>query len=95
VAVVVIGKIKKIHSLQLNNTSFSSVFTIHNLRECCRGFAFVEYLTEDEAKAAMEALANTHFYGRHLVLSYAKENETLADLRQKIQKDYQNLLSQK
>jgi multiple RNA-binding domain-containing protein 1 len=54
----------------------------------------VEFLTEDEAKAAMDALANTHFYGRHLVLSYAKENETLADLRQKAQKEY-NKLTQK
>jgi multiple RNA-binding domain-containing protein 1 len=60
-----------------------------------RGFAFVEFMTEDETKAAMESLANTHLYGRHLVLSYAKENETLADIRHKIQKVYKNLLSQK
>lgn len=32
-----------------------------------RGFAFVEFVTKQEAKNAIEALSNTHLYGRHLV----------------------------
>merc|ERR1712216_697116 len=33
-----------------------------------RGFAFVEFLTKQEAKQAYDALVHTHFYGRHMVL---------------------------
>ncbi|KAH9598332.1 RNA recognition motif domain [Trypanosoma melophagium] len=40
-----------------------------------RGFAFVEFLSEEEAKRAMETLKATHLYGRHLVLQYAKLDE--------------------
>ena len=36
-----------------------------------RGFAFIEFLTKQEAAAAMEAVKNIHFYGRHLVLEYS------------------------
>lgn len=32
-----------------------------------RGFAFVEYVTKQEAQNALEALSSTHLYGRHLV----------------------------
>ena len=32
-----------------------------------RGFAFVEYVTKQETKNALQALSNTHLYGRHLV----------------------------
>ncbi|KAF8041941.1 hypothetical protein BT93_A0520 [Corymbia citriodora subsp. variegata] len=46
-----------------------------------RGFAFVEYVTKQEAQNAMQALANTHLYGRHLVLERAKEGESLEELR--------------
>lgn len=46
-----------------------------------RGFAFVEYVTKQEARNALEALLNTHFYGRHLVLERAKEGESLEELR--------------
>lgn len=37
-----------------------------------RGFGFVEFLTEQEAANAIATLGNTHLYGRHLVLEYAK-----------------------
>ncbi|KAL6058709.1 Multiple RNA-binding domain-containing protein 1 [Balamuthia mandrillaris] len=40
-----------------------------------RGFAFVDFLTKQEAKSAMEQLQHTHLYGRHLVLEYAKEEK--------------------
>ncbi len=39
-----------------------------------RGFAFVEFATPKEAQAAKDALAQTHLYGRHLVIEYATEN---------------------
>lgn len=37
-----------------------------------RGYAFVDFSSVDEAKNALEALKNTHFYGRKLVIEYAK-----------------------
>ncbi|KAH3732884.1 sel1 repeat family protein [Pelomyxa schiedti] len=37
-----------------------------------RGFAFVEFLSTAEASTAVEALKDTHFYGRHLSIEYAK-----------------------
>jgi len=46
-----------------------------------RGFAFVEYVTKQEAQNALQALASTHLYGRHLVIERAKEGETLEELR--------------
>ncbi|XP_060195595.1 uncharacterized protein LOC132624868 [Lycium barbarum] len=46
-----------------------------------RGFAFVEFVTKQEAKNAIEALSNTHLFGRHLVLERAKESESLEELR--------------
>jgi len=33
-----------------------------------RGFAFVEFISHDEAKNAFQSLQNTHFYGRKLVI---------------------------
>lgn len=36
-----------------------------------RGFAFVDFLTKQEAARAYKALSATHFYGRHLVLECA------------------------
>ncbi|XP_010914288.1 multiple RNA-binding domain-containing protein 1 isoform X2 [Elaeis guineensis] len=46
-----------------------------------RGFAFVEYVTKQEAQNALKALSSTHLYGRHLVLEKAKEGESLEELR--------------
>ncbi|EKE39532.1 RNA recognition motif domain containing protein [Entamoeba nuttalli P19] len=40
-----------------------------------KGFAFVEYATKQEAANAMAALKNSHFYGRHLIIEYAKDTE--------------------
>lgn len=39
---------------------------------CHRGFAFIDFLTSDEAYNAFNALENTHFYGRKLVIQWAK-----------------------
>jgi multiple RNA-binding domain-containing protein 1 len=38
-----------------------------------RGFAFLDFLTHEEAKNALESLAHTHIYGRHLVIEWADE----------------------
>merc|ERR1712150_377175 len=52
-----------------------------------RGFAFVEYLTFQEAQSAMKALSRTHLYGRHLVLEWATDNEDIESLREKAKRD--------
>ena len=39
-----------------------------------RGFAFVEYVSSDDAKTAFKALASTHLLGRKLVVEYVKED---------------------
>ncbi|CBI27238.3 unnamed protein product, partial [Vitis vinifera] len=46
-----------------------------------RGFAFVEFVTKQEAQNALQALSSTHLYGRHLVMERAKEGESLEELR--------------
>ena len=49
-----------------------------------RGFAFVEFLSKEEAKKAFEALCHsTHVYGRRLVLEWAAQEDTVETLRQK------------
>lgn len=48
-----------------------------------RGFGFVEFLSHEEAEAALKSLQNTHFYGRRLVIDWAKEESTLSALKQK------------
>jgi multiple RNA-binding domain-containing protein 1 len=49
-----------------------------------RGFAFLEFLTRQEADNAYETLRHTHLLGRHLVLEWATEGEQDLDmLRQK------------
>ncbi|KAL6500821.1 hypothetical protein OROGR_027329 [Orobanche gracilis] len=46
-----------------------------------RGFAFIEYGTQQEAQNALTALRETHLRGRHLVIERAKEGESLDELR--------------
>ena len=49
-----------------------------------RGFAFVEFLSDDEAKKAFDKLCHsTHLYGRRLVLEWASQEETLEELRKR------------
>mmetsp|Transcript_247 Transcript_247/g.254 ORF Transcript_247/g.254 Transcript_247/m.254 type:complete len:341 (-) Transcript_247:27-1049(-) len=50
-----------------------------------RGFAFVEFLTHDDAENAMTSLQNTHLYGRRLVLEWAQTEETMSSIRKKQQ----------
>ncbi|EGC30286.1 hypothetical protein DICPUDRAFT_41662 [Dictyostelium purpureum] len=60
-----------------------------------RGFGFVEFLTEEEAKNAMEALGSSHFYGRHLVLQYAEQDKNVDELREKANLDYEKIKNSK
>jgi multiple RNA-binding domain-containing protein 1 len=52
-----------------------------------RGFAFVEYLSKQDAAKAMEALGNTHLYGRHLVLEWAADEQSMDALRDKAKRN--------
>ncbi|KIY44859.1 hypothetical protein FISHEDRAFT_18891, partial [Fistulina hepatica ATCC 64428] len=50
-----------------------------------RGFAFLEFVSRQEAENAFKALRHTHLLGRHLVLEWAEEGEQDLDaLRQKM-----------
>ncbi|KAG2501693.1 hypothetical protein HYH03_000195 [Edaphochlamys debaryana] len=48
-----------------------------------RGFAFVEFVTKQEARNAMEGVGGTHLYGRRLVVEYAREDEGVEEIRAK------------
>uniref|UniRef100_A0AAR2K7R6 RRM domain-containing protein n=1 Tax=Pygocentrus nattereri TaxID=42514 RepID=A0AAR2K7R6_PYGNA len=49
-----------------------------------RGFAFVDFITKQDAKKAFMALCHsTHLYGRRLVLEWAETEESVEDLRRK------------
>ena len=52
-----------------------------------RGFAFVEFLTGQEAQTAMNTLSSTHLYGRHLVLEWASDKDDMDTLREKAKRD--------
>lgn len=49
-----------------------------------RGFAFIEFITKQEAENAFNALSSSHLYGRHLVLEQAREGESLSELRARV-----------
>ena len=54
-----------------------------------RGFCFVEYGSNANAKAAFEALSNsTHLYGRRLVLEWAAPDDDLEMLRKRTAKEF-------
>jgi len=48
-----------------------------------RGFAFIDFVTHQEAKAAFAALTNTHLYGRHLVIEWAEDSNNLETIRER------------
>ncbi len=59
-----------------------------------RGFAFIEFVSPKECHAAYEALKSTHLYGRHLVLEYAAdensvEAKSLENQREKMNEQFQ------
>ncbi|KAF2839370.1 RNA-binding domain-containing protein [Patellaria atrata CBS 101060] len=57
-----------------------------------RGFAFAEFATPREAQNAIDALGNTHFYGRKLVLDFAEEGA--ADAEEELEKMQKKVGSQ-
>ncbi|CAH3173590.1 unnamed protein product [Porites evermanni] len=49
-----------------------------------RGFAFVDFLTKQDAKRAFESLcSSTHLYGRRLVLEWAEDEDSVDALRKR------------
>lgn len=54
-----------------------------------RGFAFAEFVSEQEALKAMNALKHTHLYGRHLVIEWAKQDETIDEARDRTKRTFQ------
>jgi multiple RNA-binding domain-containing protein 1 len=56
-----------------------------------RGFAFVEYVSAEDAQNALVKLSGTHLYGRHLVLAWSddteEEDHVLQSLRNKAKRD--------
>jgi multiple RNA-binding domain-containing protein 1 len=53
-----------------------------------RGFAFLDFLTKQEAKNVYNNMGNIHLYGRHLVLEWAQEDDNVESLREKTGKHY-------
>ena len=44
-----------------------------------RGFCFVDFVTAQETQNAINSISATHFYGRHLVVERAKQDELFDD----------------
>ncbi|KAJ0239290.1 Nucleotide/nucleic acid binding protein [Hirschfeldia incana] len=53
------------------------------------GYAFVDFMTKQEASNAMKALSSTHLYGRHLVIEYAKDDNSMEEKRRRSAAKYQ------
>ncbi|KAJ9082651.1 Multiple RNA-binding domain-containing protein 1 [Entomophthora muscae] len=53
-----------------------------------RGFAYLEFVSEREAKNVMENVSNTHLYGRHLVLEYANDENSIEEMRLKVSRQF-------
>ncbi|KFK24908.1 hypothetical protein AALP_AA8G040600 [Arabis alpina] len=54
------------------------------------GYAFVEFMTMQEAKNAEKALSNTHFYGRPLLLEWANDDYGMNENRARSGRKYMN-----
>ncbi|KAJ2376770.1 Multiple RNA-binding domain-containing protein 1 [Coemansia sp. RSA 2607] len=53
-----------------------------------RGFAFVEFLTPQEAQHVLDTMKDTHLYGRHLVVDWAEEENSLESIREKVGRQF-------
>ena len=51
-----------------------------------RGFAFIEFMSHEEAQKAFKELQNTHFYGRKIVIEWARQENTIEEIREKTSK---------
>ena len=45
---------------------------------------FVEFVSKQEAAKALAALQSTHLYGRHIVVSYAEQEQSVEEMRKKM-----------
>ncbi|KRX11111.1 hypothetical protein PPERSA_05220 [Pseudocohnilembus persalinus] len=64
---------KEIRELFKNYGEIKSVRLPQKMNGQHRGFAFVEFVSQEEAKNAYVSLGQTHLYGRKLVIEYAKQ----------------------
>lgn len=76
--------------LRLSCRAFAEVRTVRLPRkmalgeETHRGFGFVDFFSEADARKAFEALCHsTHLYGRRLVLEWAAAEEGVEELRKR------------
>lgn len=53
-----------------------------------RGFAFLEFASKQEAKAAVAAVAGSHLYGRRLVIEWAEEDDSVDQIREKTSRKF-------
>ena len=60
-----------------------------------RGFAFIDFLTIQEAKSAYSSLGATHLYGRHLVIEWAEDEKSVDAIRAKTVKNFKGSLESK
>ena len=51
-----------------------------------RGFAFIEFMSHEEAQKAFKELQNTHFYGRKIIIEWAKQDNNVEEIREKTNK---------
>ena len=51
-----------------------------------RGFAFIEFMSHEEAQKAFKELQNTHFYGRKIIIEWAKQDNSIEGIREKTSK---------
>ena len=57
-----------------------------------RGFGFVEFMTNEDAKRAFESLCySTHLYGRRLVLEWAEGAESIEEIRKRTAEHFHGL----
>ncbi|KAK6016837.1 hypothetical protein OSTOST_17675 [Ostertagia ostertagi] len=80
------ASVKEIESLFASFGEIKSIRIPKKLgsRDQHRGFGFVDFISIGEAKRAFEALVHsTHVYGRRLVLEWAKNDDSVEEMREK------------
>ncbi|EPB71492.1 hypothetical protein ANCCEY_09429 [Ancylostoma ceylanicum] len=88
------ASIREIESLF---SSFGEVKSIRiprkvGTRDQHRGFGFVDFISVQEAKRAFEALVHsTHIYGRRLVLEWAKNDDSVEEMREKTAEKFRKI----
>ncbi len=68
------ASVREVRELFASFAQIKSVRLPRKMDGSHRGFGFLEFVSVNEAKTAMNALADAHLYGRHLVIEYADED---------------------